>query len=201
MTALGTIELASASTGAYGDSWGWADTPGDYVAESFWWPDGTVSSEACRVRLRNLRDRGIDWDAIVEASGLPRPRLVGIAHEGVDGLTPQEAGAILGMNFDMDMTWQEGARCSRLTVADVFEETGLVVEEVGDVFFPSSGPVAAKTLPAARRLCAVCPVREACLEHALVWEDAGVWGGTSEKERNRIRRERGGRAAVRKGEQ
>lgn len=36
----------------------------------------------------------------------------------------------------------------------------------------------------------VCMVREQCLEYALRTNEYGVWGGTTEKERLRIRRNR-----------
>lgn len=43
----------------------------------------------------------------------------------------------------------------------------------------------------AKRVCAQCTVREACLEHALsVREKEGVWGGCTAKERRRIIRQR-----------
>lgn len=52
-----------------------------------------------------------------------------------------------------------------------------------EVFFPSDGV----GVTAAQRICASCPVRVACLEHALENRiDHGVWGGTSERERRRI---------------
>lgn len=41
----------------------------------------------------------------------------------------------------------------------------------------------------AKRVCAECPVRLECLEHALTAnENYGVWGGTDERERKRLRR-------------
>jgi WhiB family transcriptional regulator, redox-sensing transcriptional regulator len=44
---------------------------------------------------------------------------------------------------------------------------------------------------AAKEICAQCPVREACLEHALTFrEKEGVWGGCTERERRRIIRQR-----------
>lgn len=48
--------------------------------------------------------------------------------------------------------------------------------------------------------CEVCPVRAACLDHAMTTREAfGVWGGTSETERRRIfRRERRRRAEERR---
>jgi len=56
-----------------------------------------------------------------------------------------------------------------------------------DLFFPDRG----ESLEAAKALCAGCAVRDECLEHALRnGERFGVWGGTSERERRRIRRQR-----------
>lgn len=43
----------------------------------------------------------------------------------------------------------------------------------------------------ALELCAACPVRQECLEHALLHgEQYGIWGGTREGERRRMMRER-----------
>ena len=54
-------------------------------------------------------------------------------------------------------------------------------------FFPSDGV----GVDAARQLCATCPVKSPCLEYALRNRiDHGVWGGTSERERRRILRQR-----------
>ncbi|MFE2925609.1 WhiB family transcriptional regulator [Streptomyces goshikiensis] len=40
---------------------------------------------------------------------------------------------------------------------------------------------------AAKRVCAGCPVRTACLEHALrTRESFGVWGGLTEEERRTL---------------
>ncbi|MCO8127862.1 WhiB family transcriptional regulator [Acidimicrobiia bacterium EGI L10123] len=56
-----------------------------------------------------------------------------------------------------------------------------------DLFFPDRG----ESLEPAKRICSECVVRDECLEHALAsGERFGVWGGTSERERRRIRRSR-----------
>ena len=40
-------------------------------------------------------------------------------------------------------------------------------------------------------LCAECPVRRECLEHAIAnGEQYGIWGGTRESERRRMMRDR-----------
>lgn len=56
----------------------------------------------------------------------------------------------------------------------------------GDLFFPDSGgdPTDAK------RVCRRCPVNTQCLDYALQFSVLGVWGGTTECERRRMRRER-----------
>ena len=52
------------------------------------------------------------------------------------------------------------------------------------VFFPVRGGTSTK----ARAICSVCPTRQACLEYALADpEISGVWGGTSEGERRKLR--------------
>lgn len=43
----------------------------------------------------------------------------------------------------------------------------------------------------ALRLCAGCPVRHECLEHALATRESyGIWGGADEQERKRLLRRR-----------
>lgn len=55
-----------------------------------------------------------------------------------------------------------------------------------EVFFPEQGG----STRAAKAVCAACPVRDECLAYALERrEQHGVWGGTTELERRRLRRE------------
>lgn len=42
----------------------------------------------------------------------------------------------------------------------------------------------------AKAICARCPVRQQCLDRALIANEKGVWGGTAEEERSRRDRER-----------
>lgn len=56
-----------------------------------------------------------------------------------------------------------------------------------ELFFPEKNGNAAP----ARRLCGTCPVAGECLEFALTnGERFGVWGGLSERERRKLRKER-----------
>ena len=59
-----------------------------------------------------------------------------------------------------------------------------------DLFFPvSEFGAAAEQITDAKRICAGCPVRVNCLDHALSRSEAsGIWGGTTDHERRRLRR-------------
>ena len=71
-----------------------------------------------------------------------------------------------------DKRWQERANC-------------LGVDP--DLFFPERGASTRE----AKSVCGSCEVRLDCLEYALVnGEKFGIWGGLSERERRRLRRQR-----------
>ena len=68
--------------------------------------------------------------------------------------------------------WQERANC-------------LGVDP--DLFFPERGASTRE----AKGVCRSCEVRVDCLEYALAHgEKFGIWGGLSERERRRVRRQR-----------
>ncbi|HEX7100139.1 MAG TPA: WhiB family transcriptional regulator [Acidimicrobiia bacterium] len=71
-----------------------------------------------------------------------------------------------------ELSWQDYANCRG---ADA------------DLFFPERGASTRK----AKAICAECQVRQECLEYAIqIGEKFGIWGGMSERERRKIRRER-----------
>jgi WhiB family redox-sensing transcriptional regulator len=71
-----------------------------------------------------------------------------------------------------DRAWQQFANC-------------LGVDP--DLFFPERGASTRE----AKEVCRGCVVRDDCLEYALTnSEKFGIWGGMSERERRRIRRQR-----------
>ncbi len=78
-----------------------------------------------------------------------------------------------GHRFDIgDRSWQIQANC-------------LGVDP--DLFFPERGASTRE----AKAVCRACVVRDECLEYALVnGEKFGIWGGLSERERRRLRRQR-----------
>lgn len=60
------------------------------------------------------------------------------------------------------------------------------------VFVPLAGENAKVKL--AKETCRTCAYRLPCLEWALAHYSDGIWGGTSGRERDQIRRQRIGRA-------
>ncbi len=98
-------------------------------------------------------------------------------NDGVDRALSERfspPGTITPMHIDTiipgDLAWQAQALCA---------QTG------ADFFFPEPG----SSVREAKRICALCEMRPACLEYALRNDERfGVWGGLSEKERLEIRR-------------
>jgi len=59
-----------------------------------------------------------------------------------------------------------------------------------DLFFPvgNTGP-AVEQIESAKAVCHQCEAQPACLEFALATnQEAGVWGGSSEEERRKLRK-------------
>ena len=78
--------------------------------------------------------------------------------------------------FDWDREgWRDAAACHQSDAS---------------LFFPTGTTgVAVEQILAAKAVCRMCPVRDSCLEFALESnQEAGIWGGTDEDERRRLRR-------------
>ena len=72
---------------------------------------------------------------------------------------------------DGDVSWQHKALCAQTDP---------------EAFFPEKGG----STRDAKRVCAKCEVREQCLKWAIDHDERfGIWGGMSERERRRYKRE------------
>lgn len=61
-----------------------------------------------------------------------------------------------------------------------------------NLFFPHSpsrGRGATRIIQQAKSICARCPVRDECLKTALENNERGIWGGTTYRERKKLRAE------------
>lgn len=84
--------------------------------------------------------------------------------ESVTGVKPVED--------QPDLSWQVDANCIGVDP---------------DIFFPERGA----STKEAKSICAACKAKTDCLNYALDnGEKFGIWGGTSERERRRLRRSR-----------
>jgi WhiB family redox-sensing transcriptional regulator len=79
---------------------------------------------------------------------------------------------VVGGGDVLDLTtWQERALCSQTDP---------------EAFFPEKGGSTRE----AKKVCLGCEVRVECLEYALANDERfGIWGGLSERERRRVKRE------------
>jgi WhiB family redox-sensing transcriptional regulator len=70
-----------------------------------------------------------------------------------------------------ELSWQDRALCAQTDP---------------EAFFPEKGGSTRE----AKRVCRTCEVRAECLDYALEHDERfGIWGGLSERERRRLKRE------------
>lgn len=68
-----------------------------------------------------------------------------------------------------------------------WQEQALCAQVGSHLFFPEKGE--GNKTKAAKRICAACPVMAECLDYAFtLGVSHGIWGGTSERDRNRMRK-------------
>ncbi|MCU1369222.1 WhiB family transcriptional regulator [Aquihabitans daechungensis] len=79
-----------------------------------------------------------------------------------------------------------------LTIAsDEWRRTAACRDTDPDLFFPvgTTGP-AIEQIENAKAVCRQCDAQRDCLEFALATnQDSGIWGGTSEEERRKLRKQ------------
>ena len=111
-------------------------------------------------------------------------------HQGIKGehhdplrqpaqLVVRDLLAVAASPADPDPTGEEGERR--------WQERANCLGVDPDLFFPERGASTRE----AKAVCGSCEVRPECLEYALDHaEKFGIWGGLSERERRRLRRQR-----------
>lgn len=69
-----------------------------------------------------------------------------------------------------------------------WQEEALCAQTDPEAFFPEKGGSTRE----AKHICRMCGVREQCLQYALDNDERfGIWGGLSERERRRLKRQAG----------
>lgn len=86
-----------------------------------------------------------------------------------------------------------GGASNKFTLDDLFtaveqewQDQALCAQTDPEAFFPEKGGSTRE----AKRICKACPVRDECLEFALEHDERfGIWGGLSDRERRRLKRD------------
>ncbi|AEF57264.1 WhiB family transcription factor [Mycobacterium phage Winky] len=108
-----------------------------------------------------------------------------------------------GNAFSIPVTNVSGVRSKLIPELDIPDLPGAackgtVTDADDDPFFPKKGAGGRKQIAEARAVCNGCSAKRKCLEAALKWDRAhpdyfdrtqGVWGGTTEAERQEILKE------------
>lgn len=126
---------------------------------------GTYAEYSAGCRCEACRQAARDYKAA-------RRRAMGI---GTKGEPPPDSSDGRDMP-ERDLTWRRYGACVGKPTA---------------WWYPSSEVLLTDEVLEAKALCEGCPVKEQCLAWALAHEDDGIWAGTSERERRRIRRRAG----------
>lgn len=88
----------------------------------------------------------------------------------------------------------EAAVPATLAIPGRWAGRGLCGQADPDAWFPEKGQQSLAAI--AKRICGNCPVRTQCLDYALSGADTwagiatGIWGGTTPRERDRLRQQR-----------
>ena len=86
------------------------------------------------------------------------------------------------------LTWTTGGDRGRITYMDLKWVDRSACRGIDPIIFY---PVTDEEAGPAKSVCSECPVQADCLEHAISHrEHNGVWGGATERERQRIIRRR-----------
>lgn len=86
-------------------------------------------------------------------------------------------------SISADLVWVRLAEHDEVA----WQDRALCAQTDPEAFFPEKGG----STRAAVRVCGACEVRTECLEYALAHDERyGIWGGTTERARRRLRHQR-----------
>ncbi|WP_018023448.1 WhiB family transcriptional regulator [Corynebacterium ulceribovis] len=107
-------------------------------------------------------------------------RMTGIRLEVTAGSAVEAESISTGWADDLDGLFE--------AVEQDWQEQALCAQTDPEAFFPEKGG----STRDAKRICRACGVRDECLEFALENDERfGIWGGLSERERRRLKKQIG----------
>jgi WhiB family redox-sensing transcriptional regulator len=108
---------------------------------------------------------------VEEGAKVHEPMAVVLQVASEPAFTGEWAGAAEPAAYPPELAWQERALCAQTDP---------------EAFFPEKGGSTRE----AKRVCLSCDVRVECLEYALSNDERfGIWGGLSERERRRVKKQ------------
>ena len=156
----------------------------------------TMEADAVKLHLQRLGAAGISPAAVSALLDLPNASthfLREVRRGAVERVNYAVGSAVLAVKVpadDRDTSWTEDAECRRPYVASVARSFGL--ERGTDLFFASTQGTQHPGQRAALAICGTCRVRDECLSYALAapghLPEVGIWGGTTDDERKKLRR-------------
>lgn len=151
-----------------------------------------VDSSVVRRHLSYLRLAGMSWGEIGHAADMPRTTVHSMFTERRP-VPYSTARRILAVVVPERPTgWMDRAECKRSWVTRTARGVGL--EHANELFIArrdagvAGRPEKTFTL-IAKRVCAMCDVRAQCLTYAIDGDERGVWGGLTDAERRKKKRE------------
>lgn len=91
-----------------------------------------------------------------------------------------------GHSAELDVLTLVATSADGLPPELAWQERALCAQTDPEAFFPEKGGSTRE----AKRVCMSCEVRSECLEYALAKDERfGIWGGLSERERRRVKKQ------------
>lgn len=149
--------------------------PYSAIADQFGISRSVVNNTATRHGIRRYRMRPAQVADAAQAAAAREARAAAWAAAAVSSpvAAPEDVAALFaGVLVEEPDDWRARALCAQTDP---------------EVFYPEKGGSTRE----AKAICRACPVQQGCLEYALDSEERfGIWGGKSERERRKIRKDR-----------
>jgi WhiB family redox-sensing transcriptional regulator len=108
------------------------------------------------------------------------------ARTGSWGAKDRKLRRLVKKNYDKDLEKKLIEKIFSLKNDNPWQLDAICSQTDPEAFFPERGDSPKN----AKSICMMCPVRAECLDFAIENDEIGIWGGTSERERRVIRRQR-----------
>ncbi len=147
-------------------------------------------TDEVRAAQRTAGPRAAPQAAPIEGLSLVSPAWtdlrVGDGTDADDETDTPDQGSPVGVPVGLGLPVVRSFMTPEELEAAAWQDRALCSQTDPEAFFPEKGGSTRE----AKRVCLGCEVRTECLEYALTHDERfGIWGGLSERERRRVKRE------------